>query len=102
MPHYNLRQMENLFLTSLTTPEIKELFRKELEEFFKANESSSLPIKREQPLTSKQICEFLGISEPTLIRWRKKGKIPFMQIGTALRYDKEAVIKAIENKRKGA
>lgn len=61
----------------------------------------SLEGKKEQPITTKQLCEFLSITEPTVIRWRKKGKIPFMQIGSALRYDKEAVIKAISDKRKG-
>ena len=57
--------------------------------------------KNEQPITTKQLCKFLSITEPTVIRWRKKGKIPFMQIGSALRYDKEAVIKAISDKRTG-
>ncbi|HWW39358.1 helix-turn-helix domain-containing protein [Pedobacter sp.] len=92
--------MENLFLTSLTTPEVRELFRQELQNYF---ENQNLPVtsKSEPPITTKQLCEFLGVTEPTIIRWRKKGKIPFMQIGSALRYDKEAVIKAISEKKKG-
>lgn len=70
--------------------------------FEKLNTTSiSQQVKNEQPITTKQLCEFLSITEPTVIRWRKKGKIPFMQIGSALRYDREAVIKAISEKRKG-
>ena len=49
------------------------------------------------------VCQRLGISLPTLIRWRQKGKIPFMQIGSAIRYDLNKVIAAIEvGKKKGA
>lgn len=48
------------------------------------------------------LCEKLGISLPTLIRWRHKGKIPFLQIGSAIRYDLNAVLKALEaGKKKG-
>jgi excisionase family DNA binding protein len=94
--------MENVFLTSLTTPEVRQLFRQELETYFEnKNQNNSEFPKNEQPITTKQLCEFLSITEPTVIRWRKKGKIPFMQIGSALRYDKEAVIKAISEKRRG-
>ncbi|MEQ7798180.1 helix-turn-helix domain-containing protein [Pedobacter sp. ASV1-7] len=94
--------MENLFLTSLTTPEVRELFRKELETYF-GNQSISTPPKNEPPITTKQLCEFLGITEPTVIRWRKKGKIPFMQIGSSIRFDVAAVLASLEvkNKKKG-
>ena len=94
--------MENVFLTSLTTPEVRQLFRQVLETYFEnKNQNNTEASKNEQPITTKQLCEFLSITEPTVIRWRKKGKIPYMQIGSALRYDKEAVIKAISEKRKG-
>lgn len=43
-----------------------------------------------------EMCLFLDITEPTIIRWRKKGVIPFMQIGSAIRYDVNAVLKALE------
>ncbi|HZW64216.1 MAG TPA: helix-turn-helix domain-containing protein [Hanamia sp.] len=50
----------------------------------------------EPPINTKQLCEFLDITEPTCIRWRKKGKIPFFTIGSAIRYDKNKVVKALE------
>ena len=56
--------------------------------------------KNEQPVTTKQLCEFLGITEPTVIRWRKKGKIPFMQIGSAIRFNLSAVVSALEVKKR--
>lgn len=54
----------------------------------------------EKPVSTKEICEFLSITEPTLIRWRNRGKIPFLKIGTNIRYDKAAVLKAIEAPKK--
>jgi excisionase family DNA binding protein len=58
------------------------------------------PIKAviDKPITTRELCEYLGITEPTVIRWRKKGKIPFLQIGSAIRFDKQAVVKALEKK----
>lgn len=50
----------------------------------------------EKPITTKELCDFLNISEPTIIRWRKKGKIPFLQVGSSLRFSKASVIKALE------
>jgi excisionase family DNA binding protein len=88
--------MENLVV--IKTDDLRQIIRDEI---------STLSIHKETnrpfdpPITTKQLCVFLGITEPTVIRWRKKGKIPFMQIGSALRYDKEAVIKAISEKRRG-
>ena len=50
----------------------------------------------EKPITTKELCDFLNISEPTIIRWRKKGKIPFLQVGSSVRFSKASVIKALE------
>lgn len=51
----------------------------------------------EKPVNTKDICEFLDVTEPTLIRWRNKGKIPFLQIGSRILYQKSAVLKALKN-----
>lgn len=45
---------------------------------------------------TKELCARLDITEPTVIRWRKKGKIPFLLIGSSVRYNYRAVIKALE------
>lgn len=54
----------------------------------------------EQPITTDELCAFLRISEPTLIRLKKKSKIPFLEIGGSIRFDKAAVLKALEKKDK--
>jgi excisionase family DNA binding protein len=53
-----------------------------------------------KPVTTKALCTFLGVTEPTVIRWRKKGVIPFYTVGTAVRYDLTKVIAALETKKK--
>jgi|GEM_PF-772985 len=46
--------------------------------------------------TGDQVCESLSISSQTLAIWRKKGKIPYIKIGSAIRYDFNKVISALE------
>ena len=55
----------------------------------------------EQPVSQQEICNFLNITEPTLIRWKRKGVVPFLQIGSRVLFQKSKVILALENK-KGA
>ena len=55
----------------------------------------------ERPLTVKEMCGFLGVTEATIIRWRAKGKIPYMKLGSRVLFSKSAVIKALEQKKKG-
>ncbi|WP_018615890.1 hypothetical protein [Segetibacter koreensis] len=66
----------------------------------------SAPPTREDNLLQTEIidtdtlCYRLNITEPTAIRHRKRGTIPFLQIGSAIRYNWPAVVKALENKKK--
>lgn len=48
-----------------------------------------------KPINTKELCAFLGITEPTVIRWRKKKKIPFFQIGSAVRFNLSEVLKSL-------
>jgi excisionase family DNA binding protein len=50
-------------------------------------------------IDSKELCKLLDITEPTLKRWRDKGKLPFLQLGSRIRYSKAAVLRALENKK---
>lgn len=47
-------------------------------------------------VTGEDLAKTLGVTIQTLIKWRQKGKIPFIPIGSAIRYDLNAVIKALE------
>jgi excisionase family DNA binding protein len=50
----------------------------------------------EKPITTKQLCAFLGVTEPTIIRYRRKGIIPYFNVGSAYRYDLAKVLAALE------
>jgi hypothetical protein len=44
----------------------------------------------------------LEITEPTVIRWQRRGDIPFMLIGTCVRYNWPEVVKALEKRESNA
>lgn len=50
----------------------------------------------QKPISTAELCQFLNVTEPTVIRWRKKGKIPFYTIGSAVRYNLQKVVDALE------
>ncbi|HEY0055410.1 MAG TPA: helix-turn-helix domain-containing protein [Pedobacter sp.] len=84
-------------LIYLTDEDLRQIIRQEI-----GGVKPSEP-KPEPKLTGqKELCAFLNLSEPTIIRWRQKGKIPYLQIGSAIRYDLNAVVSALEvgNKKK--
>ena len=67
------------------------------------NMPKSKPEPQPEIMTGEEVCKKLGVTIQTLIRWRHKGKIPFMRIGSSIRYDFIKVLEAIEvGKKKGA
>ncbi|MEO9257053.1 MAG: helix-turn-helix domain-containing protein, partial [Crocinitomicaceae bacterium] len=56
--------------------------------------------KEAQIITGEELGKKLGVTIQTLIRWRQKGKIPFLQVGSSIRYDLHKVIEALEKKDK--
>lgn len=43
-----------------------------------------------------ELMQRLKISEPTVLRYEKKGKIPRIEIGSSIRYDWTAVLKELK------
>ena len=52
-------------------------------------------------ISRTELCNRLSITEPTAIRWEKKGKIPCFRIGSNVRYNWHNVIESLEGKTKG-
>lgn len=46
-----------------------------------------------------ELCKRLDITEPTAIRWEKKGSIPCFRIGSNVRYNWHSVVSSLENRR---
>ena len=63
------------------------------------NNSQSKNITEDHSTTSlidtKELCAFLKVTEQTIIRWKKKKKIPFIKVGTSFRFIKKDVIKSL-------
>lgn len=51
-------------------------------------------------LDTDQLMAKLGVTRPTLSRWRKENRIPFIQVGSVVRYDLDKVLEALENKKR--
>jgi len=45
---------------------------------------------------AKELQGILGISEASLIRYKKKGIIPYLKIGGTIRYNLDKVIRSLE------
>ena len=52
-------------------------------------------------IDTKTLLTRLDLSEPTVIRYRQKGVIPFLQVGSAIRYDYQKVLEALERRKGG-
>jgi excisionase family DNA binding protein len=86
----------------ITTPrELQSAIDEAVQNAFLKATPTLLDDPNEQPITVKELCKFLGVTEPTIIRWRKKGRIPFMQIGSRVLFQKSKVLTAIEAQGKG-
>jgi len=64
------------------------------------NISQGIILSNEKPIDSKELRERLDISEPTEIRYRKSGKIPYLQMEGTIRYLWCDVVKALQKYKK--
>ena len=67
-------------------------------------DSLSLPQvqKHVQEIISRtELCIRLNITEPTVIKWEKKNKIPYFRIGRRVRYDWHKVVEALGEGKSG-
>jgi excisionase family DNA binding protein len=57
----------------------------------------------EELLTSKQSAKVLGVSLPTLHKWKTEGRLKFYRIGTRVRFKRAELISALQtvSNRKG-
>lgn len=89
-----------VIFSQIPLSELLEMFRAVVREELAAGHSSAVSSGyNNKPLTTKELCEHLRVSEPTIIRWRKKKVIPYFTIGTAVRYHLNEVIAALEAKK---
>jgi len=61
------------------------------------NDSPTTP--KPEIIDRDELCRRLDLTEPTVIRWEKKGAIPSMRIGSSVRYNWPSVVESLENKK---
>lgn len=82
--------------------ELKSLHEKvdRLEQLMLSRDKESLPGSTPRLLNSEELMKLLRISRPTLHKLKQKGKIPFVIAGEGLRYDADAVLRALTKNQK--
>lgn len=92
--------MENVILTQLSVPEIRQLFRQELENYFASNTANSNQDEADQLLTIKQTAELLSLSVPTIYGLVSRGEIPHSKKGKRLYFSKQELLNWVKAGRK--
>lgn len=92
----NESKMTQSFTTTLSQEELTSLIQGAVT---KAVSLLDSPVSRAAPITRTELMSRLGITEPTVIRWERRGKIPCLRIGSSVRYDWDAVLKSLESKK---
>ena len=88
--------MDNLIFSQIPLSDLLDQVKQAVREEMALNMASTTPEgNNARPLTTRELCEYLRVTEPTIIRWRQKGKIPFYNIGSAVRFNLNDVLKAL-------
>jgi hypothetical protein len=81
----------------LTTPEaLEEYFNNRVQ---KISEDKPLQAPTKEIIDSKTLRERLNISEPTELRLRKRKKLPFIYLGSSIRYEWNEVLHALQKQK---
>ena len=87
----------NIILSQIPANQLLDMFRQVVREELAA--SAQVQPERnsdnDKPISTKQLCAHLNLTEPTVRRLRQKGKIPYIAAGSAVRFDLQKVKKAL-------
>ena len=96
-----MTQMENLIFTQLSIPEIRQLFRQELETYFEGkNQNNPTLTENDGLLNIKQASEFLNLSVPTLYKYVQSARIPVNKVAGRLFFTQKELIEWVKSGRK--
>ncbi|MBS1491405.1 MAG: helix-turn-helix domain-containing protein [Bacteroidetes bacterium] len=68
----------NIILTSITRSELEEIIASTFRKFVVSN--PMVEDSGDKIMNQKEAAEFLGISQSTLITWKKRGLVPYEQL----------------------
>ena len=83
--------MTKNFTTTFTEDELQTLIENAVSKFITPRPDT----QQTEIIDRDELCKRLAITEPTAIRWEKKGKIPTLRIGSCVRYNWQMVIQSL-------
>jgi excisionase family DNA binding protein len=78
----------------------KDEIAKIIQDQLQGSQMFQQPISKQTIVSTEYLMEKLGVTRPTLSKWRKEGRIPFIQVGSVVRYDLDKVLEVLENKKR--
>jgi hypothetical protein len=86
--------MQQTITTNLTPDELAALIEAAISRAL--GQQTTTPEGKPEIIDRDELRRRLNITEPTIIRYEKKGKIPRLEIGSAVRYDWNKVVAALQ------
>lgn len=85
--------MGNVLFYTHSKEDLKRVVRMVVDEIKKNEIIETNLAPTDDRLTQKEAASFLGISITSIIDWKKKGKIPYYQIGKSIFFSKSELLK---------
>lgn len=93
--------MDSLVFTQLSIPEVKQLFRQELENYFESKKQNNEPTpEHEELLTVPAAAKFLSLSVPTIYGLIHRRQIPVMKRSKRCYFSKTELLSYLKDGRK--
>jgi len=93
--------MQNVVFTQLSIPELSQLFRNEIENYFSSQKvEKELPVNEKPLLTVTEAAELLNLAKPTIYAFVQKSELPYMKKGKKLYFKKEDLLQWVQEGRK--
>ena len=93
--------MENLVFTQLSIPEVRQLFREELENYFAENRTGETITKTDEIGGIDLAIEITGLAKPTIYGLVSERKIPHSKQGKRLYFSRQELLEWLkQGKRK--
>lgn len=87
--------MTKSLFTNLSISELKELVKECVTEVAILQPHDLGSKSDEDLMTQRETAKFLRVSIPTIINWKKEGKIPYYQNGRTVFFKKSELLKAL-------
>jgi len=88
-------QTSNLPFVVLTSPELESIIAKTVQLTLSMQQYQSTP--QDRPVNEMEAKKLLNVSRPTLLEYRKSGKLKFSRIGKRIFYKYSEIMIFIEN-----